>query len=52
MAQDKLKAHEEKKKMQGGSRPHSAQGGRVSGRGEFAESLGESVGFGGFGRKN
>ena len=52
MAQDKLKAHEEKKKMQGGSRPHSAQGGRVSGGGGFSESLSENVSFGGFGRKN
>ena len=47
-AEDKLKKHEQDKKQ--GSRPHSAQGGRVGGGG-FAESLSESVGFGGFGGK-
>ena len=53
--EDKLKAHEQEKKQkqkQGGSRPHSAQGGRVSGGG-FSESVSENVSFGGFGgRKN
>ena len=47
--EDKLRKHEQEKKQQG-SRPHSAQGGRVGGGG-FSERFSENVSFGGFGGK-